>query len=57
MNGQEWIALAIVALVAWLQLRSWLAASKSAARSGAACGSSCSGCPGRRPSAAHGACH
>lgn len=67
MNGQEWLALAIVLLVAFLQVRSWAGGGRRAAkRGGATCGS-CSGCPSQRSGAtdggaalapaAQGACH
>ncbi len=67
MNGQEWLALAIVLLVAFLQVRSWTGGGKRAAKGGGAACGSCSGCPSQRTGApgggaaltpaSQGACH
>jgi hypothetical protein len=64
MNGQEWIALAVVAAVVLLQVRSWLGVRARAAKTGAASCGSCSGCPSNRAAvpgapapATGGACH
>lgn len=66
MNVQEWVALAIVLVVAFLQARAWLGGGRRAAKGGAGCGS-CSGCPSARAGepgggatltlASQGACH